>query len=398
MSAGAGEHPFKEGSVVRVRVPEGKNIILEGGISLCGGDTTLGLVRAATFIDAMKEGRPSRRLVYDVHAFGTESSLTPGGDELQKELLRALLLSTDQQLEQVPKSWVEEAEVSNLTQRFEAALARRAGMDTFVAHLRPSIAEGQALLQRLRAPGSGSKDLTPPNHGAGGTKAFRDGRERSAGGERGRFEKDDDDEEDDVETELLGLASPLKRVRATPSAARRSEKECDEFGAAKSGGVRDTHLAALNPLHLAPRGALDVLHKYVPAALLPDLLTALSLEEDAPMSVRAVKTRYGGVAWASQIMSRPSKFPLTFTDQYKHPHVVIFWGQTSHFLTSLRGRLRFSGWYTGGVISWQPPAARAGPMRALPLGTPRAVSSRLKVHQGGNSLGTHRRRTRAPGE
>ena len=157
---------------------------------------------------------------------------------------------------------------------------------------------------------------------SGGTKSLRDARERAAGADHETRDEDDDDE-DGVEEELLGLASPLKRPRPTSSATRGAEEESDEFGAVKAGGARDTHLAALNPLHLAPRGALDVLHKYVPAALLPDLLVALSLEEDAPMSVRAVKTKYGTRGTGGGKRNVRHKLCAArlssphFTDQYK---------------------------------------------------------------------------------
>ena len=253
-------------------------------------------------------------------------------------------------------------------------------MDTFVAHLQPTVAEGQALLQRLLGPDSDGKggNLTPLGQSAGGTKTLRDARERAAG-KMPETRVEDDDDEDGVEVELLGLTSPLKRARPMSSASRGAETESDEFGAVKSGGARDTHLAALNPLHLAPRGALEVLHKYVPAALLPDLLVALSLEEDAPVSVRAVKTKSGtggsGGMGKSNVrhklcaarLSSPHYLLTNTSDQAIFRDTNIF-RVSSKFASGNRlSCSRFLGTMVFGVVhrerrlSWEPPAARDGP-------------------------------------
>jgi hypothetical protein len=136
-SAGAGEE-LVVGFVVRVTIPEGSSFPLGGEFPLREGDELLGLVQQ---VAVRRAGGATRVKSYDIHGFGLTSSLTEDGTALRQELLRELALSTDLNLGNVPRDWVSEARVDNLTARFDAALSRRAGMDVLLAHQRPRVAE-----------------------------------------------------------------------------------------------------------------------------------------------------------------------------------------------------------------------------------------------------------------
>ena len=236
------------GTVVRVIVPPDRSVRLGGGISLREGEEVLGLVRGAS----SKEGR----VKYDIHSFGLTEALSDDGSALEADLARSLALSMDHAMN-VPKSWVSEEEVDNLTARFDAALARRAAFDVLLAHQRPSVVEGKALLDRLHVSPTPEKLVTTEK---GPTK------------EELGFISEDEEER----TKRKRVVFPM----GTPPAAT------DEFTAAAAEGIRDTHLCGLDPFQGVSRELLGRVAQQT------DVLHALGCAAEAPLpSVRTFKVK-----------------------------------------------------------------------------------------------------------
>lgn len=269
-------------TTVRVKIPEGGSFPLEGGFSLKAGDELLGLVRRVT-------SRGGSARAYDVHTFGLEASVTPDGTALRKRLLRSLALSGHLPLVNVPKSWVDAAEVDRLTERFDAAVARTAGMEALVALNRPAaVAEGQALLTRM-----GESPMHPPlgqgsgerhssqGRGARGGKSNTPNSRRFSEGVSGGGEDDSGGEEGGKP-----FTSPLAIKRSHAAALG------DEFSAVTTVVDRETHLQGLDPLSGVADEILAVLRRHLPQRFHAQVLRGLGLERGAPLpSVRGFQVK-----------------------------------------------------------------------------------------------------------